>query len=74
MSNKINSYKAGKIKSRFSRKLVLDTTERDLILEALRKTGGNKLQAAKLLGLSRTMLYKKIKGLKIELTYAKTKK
>lgn len=68
------SYKAAKIKSRFSRKLVLDTTERDLILEALRKTGGNKLQAAKLLFLSRTMLYKKIKRLKIELTYPKTKK
>lgn len=68
------SYKPAKIESRFSRKLVLDTTERDLILEALRKTGGNKLQAAKLLGLSRTMLYKKIKGLKIELTYPKTKK
>jgi transcriptional regulator with PAS, ATPase and Fis domain len=68
------SYKPAKIKSKFSRKLVLDTTERDLILEALRKTGGNKLQAAKLLGLSRTMLYKKIKGLNIELTYPKTMK
>jgi len=68
------SYKAAKIKSKFSRKLAIDTTERDLILEALRETGGNKLQAAKLLGLSRTMLYKKIKGLKIELTYPKTKK
>jgi len=56
-----------KIKNRFSRKTLLDTTERDLILEALKKTAGNKAQAAKLLGLSRTMLYKKIKALKINL-------
>jgi len=56
-----------KIRNRFSRKTLLDTTERDLILEALKKTAGNKAQAAKLLGLSRTMLYKKIKALKINL-------
>lgn len=55
------------IKSGFSRKRVLDTAERDLIMEALKKTEGNKAQAAKLLGLSRTMLYKKIKSLDIEL-------
>ncbi len=56
-----------KIKNRFSRRALLDSTERDLILEALKKTAGNKAQAAKLLGLSRTMVYRKIKVLKINL-------
>ncbi len=63
----VRKTKGHEIKSGFSRRRVLDTTERDLILEALKKTGGNKAQPAKLLGLSRTMLYKKIKGLKIGL-------
>jgi DNA-binding NtrC family response regulator len=34
--------------------------ERDLIARALASTGGNKLQAAKLLGISRKKLYAKI--------------
>ena len=63
----VRKTKGHEIKGGFSRKKVLDSTERDLILAALKKTGGNKAQAAKLLGLSRTMLYKKIKGLKIQL-------
>jgi len=63
----VREVKGHEIKSGFSRKKVLDATERSLILEALKKTNGNKAQAAKLLGLSRTMLYKKIKGLKLEL-------
>jgi len=63
----VRKMRGHEIKTGFSRKRVLDTAERDLILEALKKTGGNKAQAAKLLGLSRTMLYKKIKALKIDL-------
>jgi PAS domain S-box-containing protein len=50
-----------------SRRKTLDRTERDLILEALKRTGGIKAQAAKLLGLSRTMLYKKLRDLEIDL-------
>jgi len=53
------------IQNRFTRKKVLNTTEKEPISEALRNTGGNKAQAAKLLGLSRTMLYKKIRDLNI---------
>jgi len=35
-------------------------TERELIARALEMTGGNKLRAAKLLGISRKKLYAKI--------------
>ena len=62
----IRKIRGNEIRNGFSRKKVLDTTDRDLILEALKKTAGNKAQAAKLLGLSRTMLYKKIKNLEIK--------
>lgn len=41
-----------------SSKLVL---EREMIQEALAATGGNRAQAARLLGISRTVLYKKLK-------------
>lgn len=40
--------------------------EKELILTALRKTGGNKSEAAKLLGVHRRLLYNKIKELDIE--------
>jgi DNA-binding NtrC family response regulator len=40
---------------------VVDRLEAKLILEALDKTGGNKNQAARLLGLNRTTLIEKIK-------------
>jgi DNA-binding NtrC family response regulator len=40
---------------------VIDHIETRLILEALEKTGGNKNQAARLLGLNRTTLIEKIK-------------
>jgi len=63
--------RGSRVKGKYSRKVVLETTERDLILEALKKTRGNKAKAATLLGLSRTMLYKKMKNLKIDLSYPK---
>jgi len=61
----VRKIKGNQIKSGFSRKRVLDSADRELILDALQETGGNKVQAAKILGLSRTMLYKKIKRLGI---------
>ena len=40
--------------------------ERRSILEALKKSGGNKVKAAKLLGIARSCLYKKISVLGIK--------
>ena len=40
--------------------------ERRSILEALKKCGGNKVKAAKLLGIARSCLYKKISILDIK--------
>ncbi len=40
--------------------------ERELLLQSLEKTGGNKMQAARLLNLKRTTLVEKIKRLNIE--------
>jgi len=40
---------------------VIDRIETKLILEALERTGGNKNQAARLIGLNRTTLIEKIK-------------
>ena len=49
-------------------------TEADLspaqrIVQALKKTGGNKAKAARLLGIDRTTLYRKIKDLQIDLSH-----
>lgn len=44
-----------------ARALDMASQEREAILQALERTGGNKLQAAKLLGISRANLYVKIK-------------
>ncbi|WP_291634085.1 sigma 54-interacting transcriptional regulator [Clostridium sp.] len=41
-------------------KEVVENIEKDLIMECIKKTGGNKKETAKILGLSRTGLYKKL--------------
>lgn len=46
---------------------LLEAVEKEALLDALEKTGGNKLRAAKLLGISRAWLYKKIKQYEIDL-------
>ncbi len=46
---------------------VVESMERNLILKALKKTGGVKNRAAKLLGLNRTTLIEKMKKMRIEL-------
>jgi len=43
-------------------RLILAETERQVILETLRKTGGNKVKAAKMLGIHRTSLYQKMRA------------
>lgn len=48
------------------RDVILDT-EKKTITEALKHTGGNKVRAAKILGIHRTILYQKIKRYKIAL-------
>jgi two-component system nitrogen regulation response regulator GlnG len=42
------------------RRQLLPTVERELVLQALRETGGNQLQAARLLGMTRATLRKRI--------------
>jgi DNA-binding NtrC family response regulator len=45
----------------------LETAEKDMILQALDKTGGNKTEAAKLLKITRRRLYSRMKVHNIEL-------
>lgn len=45
----------------FDRKKSIYETEKQLILEALKKCNGNRTKAAKMLGISRTSLYQKMK-------------
>jgi sigma-54 dependent transcriptional regulator, acetoin dehydrogenase operon transcriptional activator AcoR len=40
----------------------LESVERDAIISALREAEGNRLQAAATLGMSRSSLYRKLKG------------
>lgn len=46
---------------------MMDNTEKDIIIEAIKKCNGNKSKAAQLLNMHRSVLYKKIKRLNIEL-------
>ncbi len=47
-------------------KIVLDEMEKDLIQWAMSKTGGNQLQAAKLLGISRVMLHDRLERFQLK--------
>lgn len=47
-------------------KLAIEEFERDLIKWALTKTGGNQVQTAKLLGISRVMLHERIEKFKLK--------
>lgn len=53
--------------------ILISAVERPLIASALRETKGNQLQAAKLLGLNRNTLRKKIVELRLPLELAKAK-
>ena len=44
---------------------VIPAVERELIIEALKETGGNQVQAAKILGITRATLRKRIEKFKI---------
>jgi DNA-binding NtrC family response regulator len=50
----------------------LDSVEREALLDALRRSGGNKKRAAELLGIHRPTLYAKLKRFGIELPAAAT--
>ncbi len=47
-----------------------DLSPAERVLQALKKTGGNKAKAARLLGIDRTTLYRKIKELNLDLSQA----
>ncbi len=49
-----------KISDRISLKTIMEDTERNVLVQALQRTGGNKVKAARLLGISRAGLYQKL--------------
>jgi len=49
-------------------KEIISETEKTLISYVLKQTNGNRVQAARILGISRVMLHKRIQDLNIELT------
>jgi DNA-binding NtrC family response regulator len=51
---------------------IVENMERNLILKALKKTGGVKNRAAKMLGLNRTTLLEKMKKMRITLQQSVT--
>jgi DNA-binding NtrC family response regulator len=53
-------------RSAAERELTLAELEREYILEVLRRTGGNKAQAAEWLGISRHTLYPRLEGYGLE--------
>ena len=54
-----------KINDRMSLKTILEDTERNALIQALQRTGGNKVKAAKHLGISRAGLYQKLEKYKL---------
>ncbi|MCP4648068.1 MAG: AAA family ATPase, partial [bacterium] len=50
---------------------ILASTEKEALIDALKETGNNKAQAAALLGIHRTLLYKKMKKYNISFTLDK---
>lgn len=53
---------AGLYQSSSRRLTVIEAHERDAIVQALRETGGNRVQAAAALGIARSSLYRKLKS------------
>ncbi len=62
----ISTAKAGAIESQDTNFTLLEGVERNAIIQMLKETGGNKLEAAKRLGIGRQTLYNKIKAYGIE--------
>lgn len=54
-----------KISDRISLKMILEDTERNALIQALQRTGGNKVKAARMLGISRAGLYQKLEKYKL---------
>ena len=62
----ITTAKAGAIESQDTNFTLLEGVERNAIIQMLKETNGNKLEAAKRLGIGRQTLYNKIKAYGIE--------
>jgi DNA-binding NtrC family response regulator len=62
----ISTAKAGTVESQDTNFTLLEGVERNAIIQMLKETGGNKLEAAKRLGIGRQTLYNKIKAYGIE--------
>jgi two-component system nitrogen regulation response regulator GlnG len=45
---------------------VIDAVERELVIQALKETSGNQVQAARLLGITRATLRKRIERFQIQ--------
>jgi len=62
----VSSVKAPGVESQDTNFTLLEGVERNAIIQMLKETGGNKLEAAKRLGIGRQTLYNKIKAYGIE--------
>ena len=67
VSNNTNSNSTNKTDSIEPLPTVIARIEKDMIIKALKKCGGNKTKAAKILGISRKSLFNKIRDYKINL-------
>ena len=73
LSGFVRHMKSGGVRNLYS--MMIAEVERPLITQTLRETNGNQIRAARLLGLNRNTLRKKIKDLKIHIKEpAKTRK